>query len=310
MSDPVPNDARRSHSLFATAEYAMSDAFVAITREMNDISHRYNLPDHADINRVRFPWAKGLLSAPEFYASRTWEYPFAVLSAELVPGMRCADIGCGMTPFTVYLREHAECEVVGVDPDVFGSGERYKCHGVSREFMGRTGLDIVQAAMTELPLQSDTFDRVFCLSVIEHVSADVVRRGVQEMARILKPGGRLIVTVDVNMHSRLGRPLDIVWDSGLLPVGEMDLLWPVQRFGVFCDGKQPADVFGLILAKSDRLVHTRYAPAENCADVPKAPQHTIPVLRASARAAALRSRPLWRRMASRLKKSLAALIRD
>ena len=78
------------------------------------------------------------------------------------------------------------------------------------------------------------------------------------MARILKPGGRAIITVDVNMHSEISRPLDLIWDSGLSPLGEIDLRWPFHRFGIFNDGRQPADVFGMTLIKDSYPVEAAY----------------------------------------------------
>jgi SAM-dependent methyltransferase len=41
------------------------------------------------------------------------------------------------------------------------------------------------------------FDRVFCLSVIEHVPRELWPACMKEMARVLKPGGRLVMTMDM-----------------------------------------------------------------------------------------------------------------
>lgn len=301
---------------FATVADVMSDSFVSITRVLNRIAVEHSLPDHSDVNHERYPWSVSFLSMPSFYAARMWEYPFAILSAELQQGMVCADIGCGMTPFTVYLKDNAKCEVVAVDPEVFDAGIRYKGHGVSQEFARKTGLEVVQCAMEATPLASDTFDRVFCVSVIEHLPSEVARRGVQEMARILKPGGRLIITVDVNMHSTISRPLDLVWESGLVPLGKMDLRWPAHRFGIFCNGKEPADVFGMTLAKEDYWVRTQYAGVGGGQDPPLVLHSSVPTLRSQDEGVAPPLRetperpPLWRRIARRLRLALLALLRS
>ncbi len=250
---------KKPFTRFATVEDVMSEEFMSISRVLDRITVEYNLPDHSDVNQERYPWAAGLLGSPSFYAARMWEYPFALISAELQPGMRCADIGCGMTAFTIYLMKIAKCETVGVDPDIFESGIHYKGHGVSQEFIRKTGLEIVQCGIESIDLPSNTFDRIFCLSVIEHIQPEIARRGIQEIARILKPGGRLVITVDVNMHSEISRPFGLIWDSGLVPFGEMDLCWPTRRFGIFCDGKQPADVYGMTLTKEKHLVETQYS---------------------------------------------------
>ncbi|MGA2108554.1 MAG: class I SAM-dependent methyltransferase [Syntrophorhabdales bacterium] len=288
-------------SRFARVEEVLAEDFLRLTRVLDDLTRRYNLPDHSDVNRERYPWSVGRLGTPELYAARMWEYPFALLSAELQPGMECADIGCGMTAFTVYLQQVANCHVVGVDPDLFESGIRYKGHGVSREYVRRTGLKVVQSGMESIPFQTGTFDRVFCLSVIEHLAPQVARLGVQEMARILKPGGRAILTIDVNLLSELSRPLDMVWDSGLIPLGEVDIRWPSRRFGIFDGGSEPADVFGLTLIKDDYPVETAYSGTGGDPNPPVLPATRIPPLRF--RAVQRSPRPLWREAASRVKRA-------
>jgi SAM-dependent methyltransferase len=43
------------------------------------------------------------------------------------------------------------------------------------------------------PFQNDTFDKIICAEVMEHVDDD--RLGMAELGRILKPGGKIAVTV-------------------------------------------------------------------------------------------------------------------
>ncbi len=106
-------------SKFATVEEVRSQDFAAINQTLDQISVEFNLPDHSDLNSLRYPWSAGMLNEPAFYAARLWEYPYAILAAELTPGMKVADIGCGMTAFTIYLKEKARCDVTGVDPGCF-----------------------------------------------------------------------------------------------------------------------------------------------------------------------------------------------
>lgn len=299
------SSARTGDSRFASVEEVMSQPFMDLVRALDKLTVEYQLPDHSDVNLERYPWSLPLLSTPALYAARTWEYPFALLNAELSPRMRCADVGCGMTAFTVYLKQVTGCHVIGVDPDVFDAGIRYKGHGVSREFIRKTGLQVVQSGMEELPFPSATFDRVFCLSVIEHLPADVVRRGVQEIARILKPEGRAILTVDVNLLSEISRPLELIWDSGLLPMGSLDLRWPPRRFGIFCDGKQPADVYGMTLIKDDYLVETQYCGVGGKPNSPTVGHSLIPTMRWQSQLNRMPAakRPLWKQFASRAKRA-------
>ena len=107
---------KQHFSRFATVEDVLSPEFVAINKIMDSLHVKYQLTDHKHVNIVQFPWSEGMLSVPAFYAARMWEFPFAVLAAELEKGMKVADIGCGMTAFIVYLKEQAACEVTGIDP--------------------------------------------------------------------------------------------------------------------------------------------------------------------------------------------------
>lgn len=254
----------------------MSEQFMNINRELNRIAIEYHLPDFSDLNEQRYPWTVPLLNKPAIYGSRLWEYPFALLSANLKKGMMCADIGCGMTAFTIYLQEMAKCQVIGIDSDVFYGDSVHKGFGISVKFTRKTGIKIIQSNMDRIPIKSNTFDSVFCLSVIEHVDRATARRSMQEMARILKADGKLIITVDVNMFSEISRPLDAIWDSGLQPLSEVNLKWPRRRLGIFCNGQEPADVFGMILVKKDYEVETKYPCIGEVANV--IPASLIPTL--------------------------------
>ena len=53
----------------------------------------------------------------------------------------------------------------------------------------------------KMPFVSDSFDVVFNSGVMEHFGNDDLRRGLEEMYRVLKPGGRLVVIVP-SAHGR------------------------------------------------------------------------------------------------------------
>ena len=291
---------RDALSRFATFEEVRSADFTAINQILDRISVSFDLPDHSDVNELRYPWSRGMLSKPSFYAARMWEYPYAILAGELSPGLKVADVGCGMTAFTIFLKDEARCDVSGIDPDVFEAGLRYKGHGVSQEFIKRTGIKFLRGDMTEVPLESDSQDRAFSISVMEHVPPDVRRRGMQELARILKPGGRAIVTVDMSLWFEMNRPLELVWESGLNFYGAVDLRWPTRRFGMFSDDPvkgMPADVFGMVLLKDGGEVETRYRRGDESVDA-IAP-YRVPTLIPPSHSG---PRPLWKRLGSRIKR--------
>jgi len=265
---------------FASIEEACSPPFERLGRELAAINSQHGLTDHTELNRAHYPWAEGRFPGTQLYGSRLWEYPFAILASDPQPGMTCADVGCGRTPFTVYLASQPGLKVTGFDPDLFAGPVRDSAFGMNEEFIRSTGLEFCNSGMERLDAPDNHFDRVFCLSVIEHLDADTARKGIREMARVLKPGGRLILTVDVAIHETYCDvdPLSLLWESGLLLAGKLDLKWPTQRLGIGYHGDTPADVFGLVLEKSDYPVETRYAGA-GVSDISTMSGVTIPGIR-------------------------------
>lgn len=245
-------------SAYADIKDIQSSPFQEIIRELNLLNRKYDLADHSEWNRERYPWSQNHLVAPQFYASRIWEYPWVLRHARLEKGLKCADVGCGESPFTIYLKEVEGCEVTGFDSDIH-RGESRDNFGVSESYISKTGLNIVESSLDSLSSDGDRFDRVFCLSVMEHIHDPGLRaKGMQEIARILKPGGLAFLTVDVNLLMRLSNPLELIWESGLNLYGGINLAMPEKRLGIFCDGKQPADVFGMALRKDPSLINVRY----------------------------------------------------
>ena len=53
-----------------------------------------------------------------------------------------------------------------------------------------------EADIQDLPFESASFDRVVCVSTIEHVIDD--KAGIREMLRVLKPGGSVLLTTEYN----------------------------------------------------------------------------------------------------------------
>jgi ubiquinone/menaquinone biosynthesis C-methylase UbiE len=50
--------------------------------------------------------------------------------------------------------------------------------------------------ITSLPFKDEEFDVVSCVSVLEHMSKDDQLKSIKEMSRVVKKGGKLIITYD------------------------------------------------------------------------------------------------------------------
>lgn len=125
---------------------------------------------------------------PTNHWSRILEYPWALVNADLMkPGLTAADVGGGNNPFQMALAFLCK-QVVNVDTalDKLELADALPCR---RLFPNLTLLN--QDVLT-VPLK---FDRVFCLSVLEHMPDPVA--AVKHLKSMLNPGGRMLVTFDV-----------------------------------------------------------------------------------------------------------------
>ncbi|QAS52504.1 class I SAM-dependent methyltransferase [Halobacillus litoralis] len=94
-----------------------------------------------------------------------------------------ADLGCG-DGFGSYLLFQEGFEVTGVD--------------LSKDMIERAnsriqneGLSFVQGDLTDLPFQSEQFDGAMAINSLEWIETPY--KGLEEIKRILKPGGRLCI---------------------------------------------------------------------------------------------------------------------
>lgn len=248
-------------SRFAVADDIFTSPFSAINKRLLEITDQYKLIDHHDINQKRFSqWFNRIECTRSFYGSRFWEYPFAILAAKLQPGLKCADIGCGTTPFTPYLCEIVGKEnVSGFDPDYvpFEEEARHLSFGARKSHIEQFGFAFFKNDFVRIEAPDNSFDRVFCISVLEHIEdSKVKQQGLQEMVRILKPGGKLIITFDTGMAMPFNPPLKIIELTGLIPDNGLDLQWPEFRFVDY--GESCIDVFGLVLQKPTGEIYTDY----------------------------------------------------
>ncbi len=107
------------------------------------------------------------------------------------------DAGCGVGAFAEPLV--AKNSVYGTD-----------CSEKSLEFAAKRGLRITCTDLLALPFGPAEFDLILCISVLQHFAEprDVLR----ELARVLKPGGMLVVAT-LNQESLQRRLLGLVQRS-------------------------------------------------------------------------------------------------
>jgi SAM-dependent methyltransferase len=138
-----------------------------------------------------------------------WERRRSLLLAEARPGARVLDLGCGAGRFVAALRD-AGADPVGVElAEAALERARSNAPGADLRLLDGDG---------SLPLEHMSVDLVWCSEVLEHV-ADTAYL-LLEVRRVLRPGGRLLVTVP--FHGRLKSALIALarFDTHFDPLGQ------------------------------------------------------------------------------------------
>lgn len=154
--------------------------------------------------RFRFPqWLIRLIGEFGFQRnslSRKYEYPWCFLSSNLEEGMRVLEIGAGASGFQFVLAEYG-LDVTSVDPLINPSEKvdwifTLDNFNHMNESFGRK-VNFIQDFLENTKLESNSYDRVFSISAIEHIPPQKISPLVKEIARVLKSSGLFILTIDL-----------------------------------------------------------------------------------------------------------------
>ena len=111
----------------------------------------------------------------DFFITRVGLLDFISSNAHEIKG-RILDVGCGEKP---YANLFAATEYIGIDIEQSGHDHT------------RSDIDVFYDGLN-IPFEDNSFDSIVCFEVLEHVFEP--EKIIQEMYRVLKPGGKLMLT--------------------------------------------------------------------------------------------------------------------
>jgi 2-polyprenyl-3-methyl-5-hydroxy-6-metoxy-1,4-benzoquinol methylase len=127
--------------------------------------------------------------------SRCWEYPYVFhhILEQAAPGSKVLDFGSGATffPFAVARQGYA---VTCLDNDLKCIRDTEKA--CSRLSAGSGTVRAVASQGDQMPVADASFDIVYSVSVLEHISEPASL--ISELHRVLRPGGALVITIDID----------------------------------------------------------------------------------------------------------------
>jgi len=124
-----------------------------------------------------------------------------IRQAEIRPGMRVLDLGCGTGTLTILIKQtHPASEVTGLDGDP-------EVLQIAQAKAAKTGVEIVfdLGMAYQLPYPEGSFDRVLTSLVLHHLTRDDKQRAMGEVYRVLRPGGELHIVDFGRPRSVYGR---------------------------------------------------------------------------------------------------------
>ncbi len=134
--------------------------------------------------------------------SRVWEYPYTYyhlknwcVGKNSETALHVVDLGSGVTFFPFSVARLGYC-VTCVDIDPVVSIDLPRAAGVIDHNPGRVLCRLYDDS--DLPFVDEEVDAVYCVSVLEHVPS--FEHLIAEVARILKPGGLFVLTIDLDMR--------------------------------------------------------------------------------------------------------------
>ena len=144
------------------------------------------------------PWV-GMFAFQCNNTTRAFEYPWCFHATPLAPGLRVLEIGGSLSGFQLLLSKLG-MDVVNLDPGEDARGKTWPLSDSALACLNRaygTRVKLERKFIEEADLEDESFDRVFAISVIEHIGERDLDSLMTHVRRVLKPDGLFVATIDL-----------------------------------------------------------------------------------------------------------------
>lgn len=135
---------------------------------------------------------------PDNSVTRAFEYPWAFHATPLDAGMVAVDVG-GSLGGLQFVLARSGLRVINVDPsDEAANGWPVHHRTIARLNRAfKTDVRLERCFLQDAPIDAESVDRVFSISTLEHIPPAEIDSLMASVAKILKPGGQCVFTVDL-----------------------------------------------------------------------------------------------------------------
>jgi ubiquinone/menaquinone biosynthesis C-methylase UbiE len=137
-----------------------------------------------------------------WFRGQLWELRRKTINLACIqPGDAVLDVGCGTGTLAMEVarRIGTTGRVVGVDP-----GTEQIARARAKAAQRNAPVEFQIGVIEQLPFPDQSFDVVFSTLMMHHLPAPLKRQGLAEIARMLKPGGCLVIADFMRKQDRQG----------------------------------------------------------------------------------------------------------